>query len=369
MEYKNAFFFVAKCLLLKAHNTHKSVLIVQLNSGTINWENVVRVASNHLVVPLLYIRLKEADLLGYLPTDLKEYLIEIHQLNYDRNTILLQEIHELNLIFEQHKIQVIYLKGVAHLLKGLYTDIGERMIGDIDLLVNPKEMEFVATVLATNGFKALSKYDSSLFTRTKHYPRLVHSTKYFAVEIHKDVIQKVGDRKLDFNAYDKKKVKTENFYLPCIEHLIIHNALNTQLNDSGALLSTLNFRQQYDLLILSKEKNIEDVIQSVQYFNNTMRSYLIKTAYLFNRVPSLTFKESTRSKIQMYFIALRFKHPRLFKLKNQITYSSYRILSDSRGFVLNMFHTSQRKRMLDHFTDPVWFKSYLSRIFKKLKSI
>jgi hypothetical protein len=369
MEYKKAFFFVTNCLLLKVKETHKSELIIQIKSGTINWGNVVRVASNHLVVPLLYVRLKEADLLSLLPEDLRVYLLEIHQLNSARNKVLLEEIHQLNQIFEQHNIQVIYLKGAAHLLKGLYKDIGERMIGDIDLLVNPIEMEYVAGVLLSNGFKTLSEYDSSLFTRTKHYPRLIHPTKDFAVEIHKDVIQKVEYRLLDFSAYDKGKVKTENFYIPCIEHLIIHNVLNTQLNDFGSLLSSLNFRQQYDLLLLSREKNIEDVIQSVDYFNNTMMAYLVKTAFLFKAVPSLAFKKSKRSKIQTYFLEQRFNYPSIFKFINQITYAIYKVLSDSRGFVLNMFHTSQRTRMINHFTDPVWFKAYFTRFFNKLKSI
>ena len=369
MDYKNAFFFVANCLLLKVAEAHKSELIIQIKSGIVNWGNVVRVASNHLVVPLLYVRLKDANLLSLLPDDLKVYLLEMYQLNSARNKLLLEEVQQLNKIFEQHNIQVIYLKGAAHLLKGLYKDIGERMIGDIDLLVNPKEMVYAASVLLAEGFKALSVYDSSLFTRTKHYPRLIHPTKYFAVEIHKDVIQKVEYRLLDFNAYDEWKVKTENFYIPSIEHLIIHNVLNTQLNDFGSLLSTLNLRQQYDLLLLSREKNIEGVIQSVDYFNNTMISYLVKTAFLFKGVPSLAFKESKRLKIQMYFLEQRFDYPSIFKFINQTTYTIYRVLTDVSGFVLNMFYTSSRKRMVNHLTDPIWFKSYLTRFFKKLKSI
>lgn len=93
MEYKNAFFFVANCLLLKVTEAHKSELMIQIKSGTVNWGNVVRVASTHLVVPLLYVRLKDANLLSLLPDDLKVYLLEMYQLNSARNKLLLRRFN------------------------------------------------------------------------------------------------------------------------------------------------------------------------------------------------------------------------------------------------------------------------------------
>ena len=369
MRYKKAFLFIADCLLLKVSTAHNSELISQIKSKQVNWEDIVKIASKHLVIPLLYIRIKEAGLMSYLPKDLQEYLQEITDLNRTRNTLLLEEVVRLNIVFLENDIQVIYLKGTAHLLKGLYGDIGERMIGDIDLLVAPSKMEYVANILQELDYKPLAKYEPSLFEKTKHYPRLVNPAKSFAVEVHKDVIQKVRYRYLTFNHYNIEKEPFQSYFLPSTKHLIIHNILNTQLNDNGYLLSTLNLRQQYDLLLLSQITNIDLVIKSTGYLKTKMQAYLIKTDYIFKHVSGLHYTSTFRSRIHVYLLGHYFSNPKLFNFVQKIRYTSYRILSDMFHLMLNMFHPFLRKRMFNHLKDPKWMVSYFSNMHTKIKSI
>ena len=44
--------------------------------------------------------------------------------------------HSLIDLYLEEKIDYVFIKGTAMLLGGYFTDIGERMIGDIDFLVN-----------------------------------------------------------------------------------------------------------------------------------------------------------------------------------------------------------------------------------------
>ncbi len=368
MTYKDALFFIADCLRLKVNESHKDTLLKKMVSKEVQWERVVQLASSHLVLPLLYIRFRDAQLLTQLPGDLQEYLKEIYQLNKTRNTVALKEIKALNEIFHKHGVQVIYLKGAAHLLKGMYEDIGERMIGDIDLLVEPSKMEFTANILMESGFTPLAKYQASLFTLTKHYPRLVHPSRDMAVEIHKDVIQNIRDRKLVFKDYDKEKIGLDNFFIPSTKHLIIHNILNTQINDLGWLLSSINLRQQYDLLLLSEEEKVEEVIESFGYFESIMKSYLIRTAVVFCDVPQLAYKNSFRSCVLVFLLLQRFNFPRLFKFSIRLRYIVYRMISDSKRLVSNMSQPLLRKEIVSHFTDANWVKNYFIKAFKKLKS-
>jgi len=369
MRYKTAFLFIADCLRLKESNAHKSALIYQITAKQIIWEDVVKIASNHLVIPLLYIRIKEAGISSYLPKDLQEYLQTITDLNRTRNTLLLKEVDRLNKVFIENDIQVIYLKGTAHLLKGLYGDVGERMIGDIDLLVAPSKMEYLADILLELDYKPLAKYEPSLFERTKHYPRLVNPENSFAVEIHKAVVQKVRNRYLTFKQYDIEKESFHSYFLPSNKHLIIHNILNTQLNDSGYLLSTLNLRQQYDLLLLSQITNIEPVIKSAGYLQKKMRAYLIKTDYIFKHVAGLNYNRTTGSRIHVYLLGHYFRSPKLFKFVQKIRYTSYRIGSDMYHLLLNMFHPFLRKKMFNHLKDPKWMVTYFSKMRSKINSI
>ena len=369
MSYKSSFFFIAKCLQLKVTNAQCSELVLQMKSEKVNWVEVVNVASSHLVLPLLYIRLKESDILQYLPEDLQTYLKEITDLNRRRNTLLLEELTVLNKFFAENNIQVIYLKGTAMLLKGLYSDVGERMIGDVDFLVAPDKMEYVASKLIEIGYKPLAQYDPGLFDLTKHYPRMVSPERNFALEIHKDVIQNFRKRKLVFANYDKDKVSKDSFFLPSVKHLIWHNVINTQLNDSGYLLSSLNLRQQYDLLLLSQIAVIEDVIVSNRHFRKEMFAYLVKTKYLFNNVTELSYQTNLYSKVQVLSLDMRFSYPKLFKYLMQIKFSFYRLFSDAFNFCANMFHPVLRKRMLHHLTDRDWLISYFLRLFSKIKSL
>ena len=61
----------------------KDLLIKSL--PLINYEELVKTGSAHLMIPAIYCKLKSRDLLQLLPNDLVSYLQEIAQLNYDRN--------------------------------------------------------------------------------------------------------------------------------------------------------------------------------------------------------------------------------------------------------------------------------------------
>lgn len=368
MRYKSALFFISECIELKASPSNKSALIAKMGTGQVLWDDVVKIASKHLVLPLIYIRLEEHNLLSYLPDELRAYLEEITRLNRERNKVLLSEVEQLNKLLSDKDIKPIFLKGTALLIKGLYSDIGERMIADIDILVAPEKMEEAAELLIEIGYKALADYDSEMFEQLKHYPRLVHPSRNFGVEIHKDVIENRRDRKLLFNHFDENKDCVEPYYIPSTENLILHSMINCQINDFGYILGTINLRQQYDLLILSQIKSIEPVINAFPYFNRQLNAYLIKTHYIFKNTKSLSYKTTLRSKLLLVHISFRLKYPRFFNFVSGTRYTLYKIYKDFALFCSNLFHPIMRKRMLKHLGDRKYIKAYLVRIFSKIKT-
>lgn len=131
LNYKETLFFIAKCLTISLEDKNRQEIEKQLKSKTINWEAVVKISTSHYVFPALYCNFKRADFLKYLPADLVDYMKHITDLNRDRNTQILQQAHELNILLLANNIRPIFLKGTGNLLEGLYEDIGERMVGDI----------------------------------------------------------------------------------------------------------------------------------------------------------------------------------------------------------------------------------------------
>ena len=62
----------------------------------IDYEKIVNIASNHLILPTLYINLKNKFYLKYTPNGFSKYLGEIFEINKNRNINLVHEIRHIN---------------------------------------------------------------------------------------------------------------------------------------------------------------------------------------------------------------------------------------------------------------------------------
>ena len=90
----------------------------------------------------------------------------------------------------EHNIKHIFLKGTALLLSNVFEDIGERMIGDIDFIIQHKDEEKIKKVLEYNN-NCISEETFSLWRLFKpsHLPKLVHKNKTIAIEPHLELLE------------------------------------------------------------------------------------------------------------------------------------------------------------------------------------
>lgn len=273
MNYLETLKFVGKCLTLRQQPANISEIKKQIKNGDVDWERVVFLSSNHLVLPALYIQLKKTDLIDLLPVDLGEYLEFLTAENLDRNRQILKQVSEINGLLNQNGIQPIYLKGVAHLLINLYENIGERMIGDVDFMVEETEMLKAAEILIKAGYSPLVEYSSNIYNKAKHYPRLTSEKHCAAVEVHRQVIIFPYYKKFSFDYINKNKrlLKDVNMYVPSDNDLIIHNTVNAQLNDKAYINYSVNLRQMYDFVLLSKRTNITTTFEEFGNFKRVCR--------------------------------------------------------------------------------------------------
>ena len=105
-----------------------------LKSNAVDWDAVVKLSTAHYVFPALYCNLKRADFLKYLPSDLIDYMQHITDLNRERNKQIITQAKELNQLLLSNNITPVFLKGTCNIVEGLYEDIAERMVGDIDFI-------------------------------------------------------------------------------------------------------------------------------------------------------------------------------------------------------------------------------------------
>ncbi|MCG6863147.1 MAG: nucleotidyltransferase family protein [Chromatiaceae bacterium] len=157
MSRLDSFLFLCRCL---APNDADSVLVTEIRSGRLSWEQVVAIASGHLVTPILYWSLEKKGLLGELPEELCSYLEAIFDLNRQRNQQILDQLVEVAALLNTLGVEIVLLKGAASLAADLYGDMGVRCLSDLDLLVPQDALKDCVCALEADGYSSL---DPKLF--------------------------------------------------------------------------------------------------------------------------------------------------------------------------------------------------------------
>ena len=128
---------IAQILSFEPNETE---LRAELNSKTMDWDWFVIASSQLGVMTSAYCRLEQKGLLDLVPRDLNSYLSDITQINRNRNETLLRQVKELSVLFDAHNIPHVFIKGCALMVSGYFKDFGERLIGDIDVLVETSNL-------------------------------------------------------------------------------------------------------------------------------------------------------------------------------------------------------------------------------------
>ncbi|HEY3371582.1 MAG TPA: nucleotidyltransferase family protein [Prolixibacteraceae bacterium] len=254
MTYKEIYYFTGQCLSLDEHPETRTAIVQKIENEDLHWEELLELWSDHLVIPSIYLKLKGHDLLDLLPPELTPLLRVVYEVNRVRNEKILQQIDSITEALEKRRIYPVFLKGSANLLDGLYGDVGERMIHDIDFLV--KEENYLRTAAVLEGMGYCHDQPDYLDLKTlKHYPCLHKKGEPVVVEIHRlPVPEKYGEQynaKLVFR--DKKAVASRpGTFVPSDRHKLAHTFIHGQLADRGHTDKRSSFRAFNDLLLLSK---------------------------------------------------------------------------------------------------------------------
>jgi len=233
-----------------SNDSDRESLKLKLENDAFDWEKIVPVASSHLIIPLIYCKLKEKEVLHLLPEDLKSYLEEITRQNRERNNTILDEVQEISILFNKNKVDHVFLKGAAMLASGIYKDIAERMVGDIDILVHPDQLSKAQNLLIIHGYFEVETTFGFNFFVNKHLARLIPDKKLAAVEIHRKLVQGIGILDLEPIKILSQKQEVNSVLIPSYKDLLVHAVLNFEVNDHGHYYNYLGLRNTYDSILL-----------------------------------------------------------------------------------------------------------------------
>ncbi len=181
-------FFIAKSLTIDRNIEALLSVKDRIAGPDFDWNFFIRLASDHFVVLSLYQRFRECNLLDMMPEGLAEHLQALYEMNDERNSAILRQIERINKALNAHNITPVYIKGTANLMDGLYSTSGERVIGDIDFLVEPNSFFKTAEILMEQGYYTYHGNREEPYDYEKHYSRLTSNSEIADVEVHRSFV-------------------------------------------------------------------------------------------------------------------------------------------------------------------------------------
>ena len=361
MNYKETLFFIAKCLTISLEEKNRDEIEIILKTMNVDWEAVVKVSTSHYVFPALYCNFKRADFVKYLPADLVEYMIHITNLNRDRNTQILQQAQELNSLLLANNIRPVCLKGTGNLLAGIYDDIAERMLGDIDFILSKEGYSKAITVLREFGYCEVNKYKYH-FPSTKHFRRLQKENNIAAVEIHKELLLEKHTNEFNYSFVEKDSQDIKGVTVLSYANKLNLSIIANQINDSGFYYKTMALRNAYDVFLLSKKTSAKDAVNTLDKLSQPLNCFLASCFEVFNNVDSLEYNKTKNAASYLNVFYSQFSNMQTTKIRQKRIKIYLFLKSRVNTIYKSIMYKEYRIWLFKRVTDKNWYKEKIIQL-------
>jgi hypothetical protein len=351
---------VAKCLTISLEAKNRQEIEKQLQSDTIDWDAVVKVSTAHYVFPALYCNLKRADFLHYLPQELVNYMEHITNINRERNKKINAQAKELNSLLLDNNITPIFLKGTGNLLAGIYDDIAERMVGDIDFIFSKEDYPKAITILKEFGYFYVNKHH---FPGERHYRRLQKETNIAAIEIHSKLLDiKKYDYEFNYSFVEKDSQVINGTAVLSFSNKLNLSIIANQINDSGFYYKSIPLRNAYDVFLLSKKTNAKDAVDTLANLSHPLNCFLAACYEVFGRVDSLAYNKTTKTASYLRDFNSQFVNPIRPTTRHKLI-NIYLFIRERLIIILKcIIHKEYRVWLFNLLTDKNWYKRKLVQL-------
>jgi hypothetical protein len=324
------------------------------------WERFVLISSTHFVLPALYAKFRDADLLADVPCDLSDYMEELYGLNLQRNCLMIEQAKEIAGTLSSEKIDTIFLKGIGLIVNGVYADLGERILTDIDILVVPEKLEKAAGLLLSEGY---SVADESVDGDLAHYPALCKSDKVSQVELHQFPVDRKYEHCINYEILFKQKIILEDFpgcySLPDDTNLLI-NFMHSQLKDQGQYYAEISLRHLYDVYRLAVSTKLRDRNIDFGLFRNSFNNYIAVFSNIF-KGDFFAHKNNLRTRFYIFRVKMNLSSGSLSRASRIILFPFNYIPQYFTKVIRLLTKKQSRKILWKKMKNPAWYKSHLEQ--------
>ncbi len=255
--------------------------------------------------------------------------------NRDRNKQIIFQAKELNTLLLSHNITPIFIKGTANLLAGLYNDITERMVGDIDFLFSSQDYPKAIEVLKEHGYHYTDNPES-LKPEHRHYPRLIKKEYIAAIEIHSELLRKSYSQEFNYDTIKSSIQVVDNVAMLSDANMLNLTILAGQINDYRFLYRRIALRNAYDVFLLSKKVSAKNAVNTISSLNNPLHCFLAACGEVFNNPDSLEYTQTKKTKAYLNMFKELFTNPK--KVNRRTTrIKTYLYLKHVLGSLCNVF--------------------------------
>ena len=354
MNYKETLYFIAKCLTISLEEKNRQEIEKQLKSDTIDWDAVVKVSTAHYVFPALYCNFKRVDFLKYLPQDLVSFMEYITDINRERNKQIISQANELNNVLLANNIRPIFLKGTGNLLAGIYDDIAERMVGDIDFIFSKEDYPKAITVLREFGYSEVKKKNYYSPDGGRHYRRLQKETNIAAIEIHKELLIEKYANEFNYSFVEKNSQVINGIAVLSYGNKLNLSIIANQINDNGFFNKTMALRNAYDVFLLSKKTNAKDAVNTLDKLSHPLNCFLAACYEVFNKVESIEYIKNAKTALYL----INFNNQFTKTVKGQSKRNKIYLFIKRIFYILykSIIYKEYRVFLFKSLTDKNWYK-------------
>ncbi|MCG8688375.1 MAG: nucleotidyltransferase family protein, partial [Desulfobacterales bacterium] len=147
----------------------------------------------------------------------------------------------------------VFMKGGAHLLSGLYRDMAQRQMADLDILVPADRIDDSVTALAARGITPFNDYEHP---RSHHHRPLGRADLPVPIELHREVLAFPYGRILTademLTSAMPLEVEETRVAVPSPTCAMIHSIAHAQRGDHACLFGRIDLRGLLDIALIAE---------------------------------------------------------------------------------------------------------------------
>lgn len=219
-----------------------------------NWDEFVRVAANEMVLSSLQDCIEELEMAPELPADVARLFSTVRQLNCERNRRILFDVRAVAGTLKRAGVEAVVLKGVAHVLSGVYRRPSTRFLADLDLLVAESDFAVTVETLKKEGYFCQEANPVELVVGNAYPPLWRESS--VEIDLHRRLCLGVCGSFLSSSEVLRDSVIRSfeglSIRTPSPEHLITHHIMHSQMHDRYRERIWPSLRTLYDFILLQR---------------------------------------------------------------------------------------------------------------------